>query len=60
MKQEPSVIYVGKQSLGGSKNNPHDYAEAVHLYELLTEVTKILLRKVGICLVRMDWAGDRL
>ena len=48
MKQEPNVIYVGRQSLSKNTSNPHDYAEAVHLYELLTETTKILLRKVKI------------
>ena len=46
MKQDPNVIYVGKQSLSKNITNPKDYAEAVHLYELLTEATKILLRKV--------------
>ena len=46
MKQDANVIYVGKDSLSKNITNTRDYAEAVHLYELLTEATKILLRKV--------------
>jgi hypothetical protein len=42
-----TAVYVGKTYLSRSQSSPHDYAEAIHLYELLGEATKVLLRKVG-------------
>lgn len=41
-----TAVYVGRTYLSRNQVSPHDYAEAVHLYELLSEVTKVLLRKV--------------
>ena len=42
-----TAVYVGKASLSRGPGGPHEYAEAVHLYELFSEATKILLRKVA-------------
>lgn len=41
-----TAIYVGRTFLSRNQTSPHDYAESVHLYELLGEATKVLLRKV--------------
>lgn len=43
-----SAVYVGRGSLSRGAGGPHEWAEAVHLYELLGEATKILLRKAGV------------
>lgn len=41
-----TAIYIGRTYLSRNLTTPHDYAVSVHLYELLTEATKVLLRKV--------------
>ena len=52
MKGGATAVYVGKAFLSRNYASPHDYAEASHLYELLGEATKILLRKVVVVALR--------
>lgn len=54
-----SAVYIGRASLSRGQGGPHEYAEAVHLYELLSEATKILLRKVRKSQLRLAWEATK-
>ena len=54
-----TAIYVGRTFLSRNQTSPHDYAESVHLYELLGEATKVLLRKVLARWLRTAWRVAR-
>ncbi len=46
LQDQSCSIYVGKKSLTLSDLSTHEYAEAVELYSILGECTRIFLRKV--------------